>query len=105
VAEAVGQLDVRVLLCGHTHLPLRTRLGTTDVLNAGSVGLPFDGDFRPCYLSFFTGHGALQEITICRVAYSRSKTIDLLNQSDMPGKTIMVHRLQTATASDPKVRD
>jgi predicted phosphodiesterase len=34
---------------GHTHWPLLRRLEETLVVNAGSAGLPFDGDIRPSY--------------------------------------------------------
>lgn len=34
---------------GHTHRPLIRRLNGTLVVNAGSAGLPFDGDPRPSY--------------------------------------------------------
>jgi len=38
------------LFCvGHTHLPLIRRLNGTLVVNAGAVGLPFDGDRRASY--------------------------------------------------------
>lgn len=38
------------LLCvGHTHRPLVRKLDTTTIVNAGSSGLPFDGDTRPSY--------------------------------------------------------
>jgi predicted phosphodiesterase len=38
------------LMCvGHTHCPLIRRLDRTLVVNAGSVGLPFDGDRRAGY--------------------------------------------------------
>jgi predicted phosphodiesterase len=43
-AEIGGWLATRpcdVLCCGHTHLQLLRRLGTTTVLNVGSVGMPF----------------------------------------------------------------
>jgi putative phosphoesterase len=38
-----------LLLVGHTHIPLIRRLNGTLVVNAGSSGLPFDGDTRPTY--------------------------------------------------------
>jgi len=38
-----------VLIAGHTHLPLIRRVDDTLVVNAGSVGLPFDGDRRAGY--------------------------------------------------------
>ena len=38
-----------LFLVGHTHIPLIRRLNGTLVVNAGSSGLPFDGDTRPAY--------------------------------------------------------
>ena len=49
--ELRAQVDgSAALFCvGHTHVPLARRLGGTLVVNAGSVGLPFDGDTRAAY--------------------------------------------------------
>lgn len=38
-----------VFITGHTHRSLVTHLNGTLIVNAGSVGLPFDGDTRPAY--------------------------------------------------------
>ena len=32
-----------VVVCGHTHMQFDRRIGTTRVVNAGSVGMPFEG--------------------------------------------------------------
>jgi predicted phosphodiesterase len=45
----LGQPLPQVLCCGHTHIPLRKQIGPTCVFNVGSVGFPFDGDFRSAY--------------------------------------------------------
>jgi len=34
-------LEVPLVVCGHTHMPFDRRVGTTRVVNAGSVGMPF----------------------------------------------------------------
>jgi predicted phosphodiesterase len=34
-------LNVPLVICGHTHMPFDRRIGTTRVVNAGSVGMPF----------------------------------------------------------------
>jgi predicted phosphodiesterase len=34
-------LDVRLVVCGHTHMQFDRMIGTTRVVNAGSVGMPF----------------------------------------------------------------
>jgi predicted phosphodiesterase len=45
----LGEPMPTVLCCGHTHLPLRKQIGPTYVFNVGSVGFPFDGDWRAAY--------------------------------------------------------
>jgi putative phosphoesterase len=46
-----------VLCVGHTHQPLIRRLNGGLVVNAGSVGLPFDGDTRLAYAQLTWRHG------------------------------------------------
>ena len=43
-------LDETVLVCAHTHRPMRRRVGEGLVVNTGSVGLPFNGDPRAQYV-------------------------------------------------------
>lgn len=46
------------LFCvGHTHRPLIRKIGKTLVVNAGSVGLPFDGDRRLSYAQLIHKRG------------------------------------------------
>jgi predicted phosphodiesterase len=47
--DMLGKPMPRVLCCGHTHLPLQRQIGSTWVFNVGSVGFPFDGDWRAAY--------------------------------------------------------
>jgi putative phosphoesterase len=37
-----GGLDVPLVVCGHTHMQFDRTVGTVRVLNAGSVGMPFE---------------------------------------------------------------
>lgn len=48
-AELVAGTGERRLVFGHTHLPFRRVHGGTELVNPGSVGLPFDGDPRAAY--------------------------------------------------------
>ncbi len=52
---------------GHTHLPFRrvSAVRGIELINPGSVGMPFDGDTRAAY-AFVEPHGAVEHI---RVAY------------------------------------
>ncbi len=53
---------------GHTHRPLVRPLGATLIVNAGSAGLPFDGDRRPGYARVEARAGGWQ-VELRRVAY------------------------------------
>ena len=57
---------------GHTHRPLIRTIDATLVVNAGSAGLPFDGDARASYAQL-TWHAGWHA-TIARVAYDRDQT-------------------------------
>ena len=100
---SLDSIEADALLCGHSHIPYRTCRGNLQVFNVGSVGLPFDRDFRSCYLSFLVGDGALREVTFCRVPYNLSRPIALLEQCDMPGSAIPIHRLRTSRMTEPKL--
>lgn len=41
--EAVAGVGERVVLCGHTHMQFDRRAGDVRVVNAGSVGMPYEG--------------------------------------------------------------
>ena len=48
--ELLDGSDARRVLFGHTHLPFaRTSAGGVELVNPGSVGMPFDGDPRAAY--------------------------------------------------------
>lgn len=61
------------LICvGHTHRPLIRTIDATLVVNAGSAGLPFDGDVRASYAQLTWRAG--WQATIARVDYDRDQT-------------------------------
>jgi diadenosine tetraphosphatase ApaH/serine/threonine PP2A family protein phosphatase len=48
--ELLGNVTERRVVFGHTHLPFRrSGPGGTELVNPGSVGMPFDGDTRAAY--------------------------------------------------------
>jgi len=57
-----------VFCIGHTHIPLIRRLDGTLIVNAGSAGLPFDGDPRPAYARI-TWTNSIWQAHIKRVTY------------------------------------
>ena len=69
-AELAAKVDARAGLfgVGHTHRPLIRNHGATLVVNAGSVGLPFDGDRRAGYVQA-TARRSGWQVAIKRLAY------------------------------------
>jgi len=52
IAPAFAGVDARLVICGHTHRQFDRSIGGMRVVNAGSVGMPFDGRHaRWLYLS------------------------------------------------------
>jgi len=41
VARIFGNVDAPIAVCGHTHMQFDRRCGSTRIVNAGSVGMPF----------------------------------------------------------------
>ena len=69
-AELTDKVDSRAALfgVGHTHRPLIRSHGATLVVNAGSVGLPFDGDRRAGYAQA-TARRSGWRVEIVRLTY------------------------------------
>jgi predicted phosphodiesterase len=64
-AELLAGVTERRLVFGHTHLPFRRASGEVELVNPGSVGMPFDGDHRAAYALLHPGGGVEHR----RVAY------------------------------------
>lgn len=90
---------VAVLACGHTHVPMDRSVGGLRVVNAGSVGLPFDGDPRACYavVSSPTGNGEGPiQVQLRRVTYDVEEVVDQFFARDHPAADIGAYNLRTA---------
>ena len=58
-AELLEGVTARRLIFGHTHLPFRRERAGIELVNPGSVGMPFDGDTRAAYALVHPG-GAIE---------------------------------------------
>lgn len=47
--RAASLFEANTVVCGHTHIQFAREVGVIEVVNPGSVGLPFDGDRRAAY--------------------------------------------------------
>ncbi|GAB4163912.1 MAG: metallophosphoesterase family protein [Roseiflexaceae bacterium] len=72
----------RIFGCGHTHRPVVRMVDQTLVVNAGSVGLPFDGDPRASYARI-TRHQGVWQAEIQRIAYDRVRARRDIEQSGL----------------------
>jgi putative phosphoesterase len=105
--EAVyGPLDRPVVVFGHTHVPsIRSIAGRPQLLiNAGSVGLPYDGDPRASYLLLDEGsppNGSPSGSAIRRVEYDVAKELKALSLSDLPGAAWTSRMLRTSSPQMP----
>jgi predicted phosphodiesterase len=82
VAEAVAPARERGfarVACGHTHEAFLRTAGGVTVCNAGSVGMPLDGDPRPSWVSLVDGSFAIH-----RVPYDVEEAIAFLDATGMP---------------------
>jgi len=99
VKDMLIEQRVAVLACGHTHVPMDRSMAGLRVVNAGSVGLPFDGNPRACYavVSSTTGNGwdSIQ-IQLRRVTYNVEEVVEQFFARNHPAADIGAYNLRTA---------
>lgn len=89
------QVQVDVLVCGHTHLPYHKILPDGQhMINAGSVGKPKDGDPRAGYITL-TATADTLKVEFIRVSYDVEATARAIEASTMPN--VFADMLRTAT--------
>jgi diadenosine tetraphosphatase ApaH/serine/threonine PP2A family protein phosphatase len=95
-AELLAGVDAPRLIFGHTHKQFRRVAATgAELINPGSVGMPFDGDQRAAW-ALVHPSGAVE---LRRVAYDVGAAIDGLRSrnGDAPWTPVIVERLERAT--------
>ena len=92
-AAMVAGVTARTLLVGHVHLQYRRQVGEVEVVNPGSVGIPFDGDQRAAWA--LLDDGALE---LRRTAYDVEAVIAAVEASDNPAREVVARRLREARA-------
>ena len=66
--ELLQGVEAERLVFGHTHLQFRRAAGDLELVNPGSVGMPFDGDHRAAY-ALVDDHGG---VDLRRVEYDHA---------------------------------
>ena len=78
LSERIKGIDADFILLGHTHLPLLRKIGTTTIVNPGSVGQPRQGDPRASYAIWEDG-----EVEFHHGVYDIKRTTALLKQAPL----------------------
>jgi predicted phosphodiesterase len=92
VAGYLASVAERTIAGGHTHVAMERRVGRWQVLNTGSVGVPYDGDARAGYLRVEGGpQGWRSEIR--RVAYDLSAVEDGFRNSGLAAEGGVMARM------------
>jgi diadenosine tetraphosphatase ApaH/serine/threonine PP2A family protein phosphatase len=95
--ELLGEASERRIVFGHTHLQFRrTRPDGVELINPGSVGMPFDGDHRAAY-ALVHSDGSLEHR---RVAYDHERSAAAMAErfGDVAWATRSARRLRAARA-------
>ena len=78
--EHLQSIEESVLVCAHTHRPLVRRLSPGLIVNAGSVGLPFNRDRRAQYTVLHRAERDWQVELRC-VEYDLAETLEVYESS------------------------
>jgi putative phosphoesterase len=79
LVDTYGGRGASLVAYGHIHRPYVRRLPECTVMNSGSVGLPYDGDWRASYLLLEDGVPSIR-----RVAYDLERALDELSATGYP---------------------
>jgi predicted phosphodiesterase len=93
-AELLAGVSERRLVFGHTHLQFRRRAGDgRDLVNPGSVGLPFDRDRRSAYALVSDD----DELELRRVEYDHERTAAVIRERMLGFGEELAQRIETAS--------
>lgn len=80
LVEHLDSIAEPMLVCGHTHRPLQRRLPGGEVVNVGSVGLPFNGDRRAQYVIFDSSEDGIR-VEFRQVDYDLEEILAIYDSS------------------------
>ena len=92
--ELLDGVTASRLIFGHTHLPFRREAGGIELINPGSVGMPFDGDVRAAY-ALVHDDGAVEHR---RVTYDHEASAARVRSFDAPWAEVVAERILRARA-------
>ncbi len=91
-----GSLAQPVVTYGHIHRPYIRSVSGMILANAGSVGLPYDGDCRASYLLIDESRPEIR-----RVEYDINKELGALSRSGFPHADWVARTLESGSSQMP----
>jgi putative phosphoesterase len=79
LAEILAEVREEVVVCGHTHVQFDRRLGAKRIVNAGSVGIPYEAE--PGAYWALLG----PDVQLRRSPYDFKQAAELIRESGYPG--------------------
>lgn len=98
VLDALIDVEGRLAVYGHIHIPVDRQVGEWRLINPGSVGFPFDGDPRAAYAILTFDNGALS-VDFRRVAYDIESVIERYTATNHPAPDSAIQCLRTGRTS------
>jgi putative phosphoesterase len=89
-----GESEVKMVAYGHIHLPFVRWFDGKVVVNPGSIGLPFDGDWRASYAVVDVQGGAIQSIQHRRVRYDLEAAIQAYEGTGHPQAASVIEAIR-----------
>ena len=96
VTKMLDEAQADTLVYGHIHHAYIRQLGQRTIACCGAVGIPLDGDERPCYL-VATDDGDSWQLQHERVTYNRDQYLAHLARSNMPGGAAFIDMIRKAS--------
>lgn len=96
VSRVFNEASAAAVVFGHIHTPFVRATPHGLLVNSGSVGLPFDGDWRASF-ALLDHAGADWTATIRRLPYDRDAAMAAGRATDNPESERWARRVQTAT--------
>jgi putative phosphoesterase len=93
----LAPLGVPLVVCGHTHMQFQRKVGTVDVVNAGSVGMPYG---EPGAYWLLLG----PDVQLQRTTYDLAKAGDEIRRTSYPNAADTAKSLLEPPAADEMLR-
>ena len=94
LAEILTGVEQRVVVAGHTHMQQDRLVGDVRFVNAGSVGLPYEGEVAAFWALLVDGEPELR-----RTPLDRERIVELFEQSRWPRADEFLHERLLRPAS------